>query len=286
MKINQEENLSENLTSESKFQIVWQSFDFPKGHCLEKKTSWEAIVFFVVEGSVNFIINGLENTIVSSQEMVVIPNGCEYKIETLKQAHLVSCVFHVGSLYSEQILIDDLVDLHIGKEDSLIKLPIKKVLKEYLIVLEQCLKDGLDSYYFMDMKRRELFLLLFTYYTKEELACFLCSIISENIQFKGFIMVNYRNVKNVKELANLANYSTSGFIKKFQRYFNESPYRWMQRQKAEQILRDIKEGIKSLQEVATEYNFSSYQHFANFCKLQFGLPPTEILGKYTINSPN
>ncbi|MDR0866624.1 MAG: AraC family transcriptional regulator [Candidatus Symbiothrix sp.] len=284
MKINKEKNLLENLTLESKFQNVWKSFDLPKGYCWEGNTSLETTIFFVTKGSIRFVISGLEACTIYSQEMFIIPVNCKYEVEALEQIHLVSCVFYVESLYSEQILIDELLDISPDNQDKVAKLPVKKTLKSYLTLLEQCIKDGLGSYYFLDLKRHELFLLLFAYYTKQDLARFLYSIISENIQFKGFILNNYQQVKNVKELAGLANYSTSGFIKKFRRYFNESPYKWMQKQKAEQILRDIKHGIKSLQEIATEYNFSSYQHFANFCKTQFGFPPTEIADKYTISN--
>lgn len=93
-------------------------------------------------------------------------------------------------------------------------------------------------------------------------------------------MDNYLKVNNVQELAAMANYSTSGFIKKFQKYFDDSPYHWIQKQKAKQIYMEISRKVKSLQEIATEYNFSSYQHFASFCKIHFGLPPTEISDKY------
>jgi AraC-like DNA-binding protein len=60
----------------------------------------------------------------------------------------------------------------------------------------------------------------------------------------------------------------------------------MQKQRANQILNDVTQGVKSLQEIATEYNFSSYQHFANFCKVQFGFPPTQIADKYVQNRAN
>jgi AraC-like DNA-binding protein len=97
------------------------------------------------------------------------------------------------------------------------------------------------------------------------------------------VMNNYYNAKNVKDLAKYANYSTSGFIKKFQKCFNDSPYEWMQKQKAKKISVEIIRGIKSLQEIASEYNFSSYQHFSVFCKAQLGSTPTEILAKSKLN---
>jgi AraC-like DNA-binding protein len=53
----------------------------------------------------------------------------------------------------------------------------------------------------------------------------------------------------------------------------------MQKQKAKQILIEINKGMKSLQEIANEFKFSSYQHFSGFCKAQLGAPPTAISGK-------
>jgi AraC-like DNA-binding protein len=163
--------------------------------------------------------------------------------------------------------------------EKCLKLPIKKNIVRYLTLLSNCLRDGLDSICFFELKRRELFLLLSAYYTKRELSGFMQSLLSRNLQFKKFVLNNYLAANNVRELAALANYSTSGFIKKFQKYFDESPYKWMQKQKAKRILIEINEGVKSLQEIANEYKFSSYQHFAVFCKNLLGLPPSEIYKK-------
>jgi len=179
-------------------------------------------------------------------------------------------------------VIDELISYGKDKSNHFEKLPIKKRINDYLVQLDQCLQEGLDSVYFQELKRHELFLLLFFYYSKQSMAKFLHCILFEDIQFRGFIMKNYQRVKNVQDLAVLANYSTSGFIKRFHRCFNESPYKWMQRQKANQILFDIREGTKSLQEIATLYNFSSYQHFATFCKIQFGFPPTKISDRQSV----
>jgi AraC-like DNA-binding protein len=280
MKINQERDFSENFSSKSKYQNIWESLSLSTGSCLKKEISHEAVFFFVVTGSIELSIPNSRNYIVNEREMFLIPDRCFCRISALEQVNLLSCSFCVETLFSEQRMIDELIPFHDDTPDGLAKLSINKVIINYLALLEQCMKDGLNSYYFFDLKRHELFLLLFTYYTKQDLARFLYDILSENVQFRGFIIDNYLNVKSVQELAGLANYSTSGFIKKFQRYFNESPYRWIQKQKAKLILTDINKGAKSLQEIATEYGFSSYQHFANFCKIQFGFPPTELIDKY------
>ena len=74
----------------------------------------------------------------------------------------------------------------------------------------------------------------------------------------------------------MANYSTSGFIKKFTRSFNESPYKWISHYKANRILYEINAERKPLKEIYTAYKFSSMPHFISFCKKQYGLTPGKI----------
>ncbi len=101
-------------------------------------------------------------------------------------------------------------------------------------------------------------------------------ILPPDERFRQTVFDCWNEVKTVAELATRTNYSTSGFIKRFKRIFGESPYRWMSHRKAAAILADITEGNTPLKEVAARYNFSSYQHFADFCKTQYGVPPTRI----------
>jgi AraC-like DNA-binding protein len=284
METSQDKSLPKNSTLESKFQCIWKNSYFPKNFSLEKEVSSEVTILFVLEGKMSLLTDKGKTEIIGSKEMFMIPGERVYDVKTLKPAHVISCSFHIESLHLERPLIDNLVSWKKDVQENFTKLPVNKMIESFLVLLEQNIKDGLDSPSFWDIKKQELFFLLFFYYSKPNLAKFLYYIICEDIQFKEFILNNYQRVKNVQELADLANYSTSGFIKRFQRYFDESPYRWMQKQRANRILNDVTQGVKSLQEIATEYNFSSYQHFANFCKVQFGFPPTKIAGKSVQNS--
>jgi AraC-like DNA-binding protein len=286
MKTNQKGIILEHWHTGMKVPNGWQSLHLPKDYTLENDTSYDASVFFVIKGCISLFIGNKKNSLIDAQEMFIISqeNLCKMKME--ESTHVMMCSFQIESLVSDQNIINELISYGKDESNHFEKLPIKKGISDYLIQLDQCMKEGLDSAYYLELKKRELFLLLFFYYSKQSLAKFLHCILFEDIQFRGFIMKNYYKVKNVQNLADLANYSASGFIKRFHRCFNESPYKWMQRQKANQILFDIKEGTKSLQEIAALYNFSSYQHFANFCKIQFGFPPTKIPDKYVVESSN
>jgi len=263
----------------SRHQHIWESLALPKGYPIAERLSRNPVIFFVITGSVCFKINDVETYAVFPEEMFVAPSDSSYEITMLEQTHLIICNVPMEAWYKEQKWIERLISDDNAVSEKFCKLPIKKVIIHYFFLLDLYLKEKIHSPDFFEFKRQELFFLLAHYYSRDDLAWFLQHILSKDIQFKNLVLSNYLHAKNVQELAKLANYSTSGFIKKFQKCFNNSPYQWMQKQKAQKISFDINRGIKSLQEIANEYNFSSYQHFSVFCKTQLGATPTTISGK-------
>jgi AraC-like DNA-binding protein len=258
------------------YQRVWENSILPQGYHIEKQLSCDPMIFFVITGSVRFKINNGEAHSIFPHEMFMAQIDDSYEVTMLEPTHLIICHVPFESWYAGQKWIERLAPAENNSSDIFYKLPVKKTLTRFLALVDVYIKDGIHSPQFFENVRHELFYLLFHYYLKPELAQFLQCILSKDIQFKKFVVSNYLKAGNVEELAKLANYSTSGFIKKFQKCFNDSPYKWIQRQKAKQISIDIYNGVKSLQEIANEYKFSSYQHFSVFCKTQLGAPPSTI----------
>jgi len=269
----------------SNYQRIWESLIFPKGYHLGGQLSVDPLIFFVITGCVSFKMNGREVYTILPQEMFLAQYDNLYEITMMEQTHLIICHVPIEAWYKEQKWIERLIsENNAFFSGDFFKLPVKKMIVRYLSLLDLFLKEGSHSPDFFELKREELFFLFFHYYSKDELAQFLQPILSSDIQFKNLVINNYLHAKDVQGLAKLANYSTSGFIKKFQRCFSDSPYRWMQKQKAKQIFVEIYRGNKSLQEISNEYNFSSYQHFSIFCKIQLGATPTMIMEKSRINN--
>jgi len=270
----------ENVDDILKNQRIWENLVLPKDYCFERQLSSTPMIFFVIMGSVGIKINDGKPHSVFSHEMFFAHFDNFYAITILEQTQLIVCHAPIEAWFTEQKWIESLVlDDKNDEDDEFFKLPINRVIICFLSLMELYLKEGIRSSDFFESKRQELIFLLFHFYDANSLVRFLQNILTKDIQFKNFVMKNFFNAHNVQELANLANYSTSGFIKKFQKCFNESPYKWMQKQRAKQISNDINRGIKSLQEIANDYKFSSYQHFSVFCKAQLGAPPTQFLKK-------
>ena len=262
-----------------KNQIIWENLSFPKDHFLEKKLSFDPVIIFIIKGSLSLKVNGVEKYTVLSREMFMAQIDSSYEMTMLEQTRLLICHAPMDVWYTEQKWIDDLFPDDKSISEEFLKLHVKKIIHNFLSLMVLYLEEGINYQSFHEIKRQELLFLFFLYYKKNELAQFLQCILSKDIQFKKIVVANYQNAENVQALAKLANYSTSGFIKKFQKCFNDSPYRWMQRQKAKHISAEILNGVKSLQEIANEYKFSSYQHFSLFCKTQLGAPPTSLIDK-------
>ena len=122
-----------------------------------------------------------------------------------------------------------------------------------------------------------------TFYSRLEIARFLKPILNQGTDFKAFIIKNYMDAKNVEELAELCNLSVRSLTRKFKIHFNDSPYRWMLKQKSHQIKILLADKKVPLQQIIKEYGFSSPAHFTTYCKKHFGITPSlyrkELTGK-------
>ena len=255
-------------------QKIWESLILPKDYVLNIQHSNDPVIFFILKGSISLKINGIIMLTGLPREMFMAQYDNSYEMIMLEQTQMLICHTPLEVWYSKQKWIDKLVSDEKTVSKDIVKLPLKKVIYQYLSLVDIYLKEGINSNDFFEIVRQELLFLLFLFYQKQDLALFLKCILSKDLQFKTFVMNNYLHAGNVQELAKLANYSTSGFIKKFQKCFKISPYNWMQKQKANQISVEINKGLKSLQEIANDFGFSSYQHFSYFCKAKLGATPT------------
>ncbi|MBQ7843395.1 MAG: helix-turn-helix transcriptional regulator, partial [Odoribacter sp.] len=125
-------------------------------------------------------------------------------------------------------------------------------------------------------KIQELFIILHAYYTSDELAMLFYPLLGKNMEFKKLVVDYYLHVKSAGEFAELCEYSQGVFQKKFKDVFGETVYQWMQRQKAEYIKHRLMTSEVNLKELADELNFASSVHMNKFCKIWFGMTPSEV----------
>lgn len=163
-------------------------------------------------------------------------------------------------------------------EERFAKLKIIKPLDQFLSLLMVYLKSGVDCKYLFEGKQHELFMVLRTCYTQEELVSFLYPLtLRKDRDQRKLIIDNCSKAKNIQELASLCGYSVSSFKRLFKEIFNEPIYRWMQQQKANSLKIRLREKDVNLKEIIDEYGFSSPAHFTKFCKQWLGMVPTQYI---------
>ncbi len=250
---------------------VWQFSHQEAGSPGQGRTAGGAVIIFVLKGSILVTTEAHQRT-VSAGEMFLLPPGCTYSYKIVADTQTVSCRF-LPEMLADILPVRELVCLcqHVG--NGLSVLNICQPCFRFLRLLEYYRETGIDGEKMQTLKQKEFFCLLLSLYNKVELAGFLRPVMDEKGGFRSFVTGNWKKVRNVEELAAMANLSTSGFMKKFRRCFNESPYKWMVRQKAECVREEIVSGKSPLKEIAERYHFASYSHFCTFCKIQYGVLP-------------
>ena len=90
----------------------------------------------------------------------------------------------------------------------------------------------------------------------------------------------HSEAKDVKELAALCGYSYSTFKRQFSTHFHISPYKWMLKQRKEQVMYLIQFSPFLSYEIADRCNFSSTGNFNTFCKKHLGDTPGNLITRF------
>ena len=172
------------------------------------------------------------------------------------------------------------------KRQKFITLKMNQRLKSYINSLLPCLADGLKCHYFLELKTRELFFILRAYNTKSDLAAFFSPMVTGDSEFYAFVIENYKSVKTAEELAEKAGYTYSGFDKLFKRTFGVTVKAWLKEQLLANLRHEIIFTKKTFQEIGDAFGFSSLSHLTRFCSRTFGMNPTNLRKKNTLQSKN
>lgn len=98
--------------------------------------------------------------------------------------------------------------------------------------------------------------------------------------FIDSVFKHHSEAKDVKELAALCGYSYSTFKRLFNAHFHISPYKWMLKQRKEQVMYLIQFSPFLPYEIADRCNFSSPSNFNTFCKKHLGDTPSNLITRF------
>lgn len=268
-------------------QAALKVYRLKKGEKLPEKVMEYTAIILLLEGRIKTSCGASLDCEVRSGCVLLIPSGVSVSGEVCEDIVAVRCILdmegHLCSRYSLESLKRYVAANE--RECPLNLLPIRDRVRRFAELVIDCVDDGLGCRHFHRAKQNELMLLLRGYYTKEELAGFFYPILCMNWNMNSFVLSHYKEAEDVGKLAEMANLSVVTFNRHFKKAFGESAARWLEKRRAEDVLREIQLTKKSFSEIAVEFHFSSPAYFTTFCKRCYGKTPKELRSSYASKQP-
>ena len=162
------------------------------------------------------------------------------------------------------------------KPETPFPLEINARLWHFAIGVVNGLKDGLRCRIAHRAEISKLLIMLYVYYSKEDLYGFFYSILSPDTLFSDYVQKNHLKYRTISELANSMNMTSLQFTRRFKSAFGVTPHKWMQEEKAQIIYKEITNSTKPLKEIAIEFGFTDQSNFNRFCNTFYKLTPKQI----------
>lgn len=241
-------------------------------------------VAFVLKGEINYRHDESNQVVVRANDMLLIPPGKYIEAHVLEDAQLLVLQLREIVPFCNTYLMEDLLakteDLSLDQSIHVSKVP-------YTLSCREAIKDFRDSLlisvnneiyctYYLDLKIRELFYLLKTYYTIPELALFFKDILSPDSSFYYQVKQTYKSYNTVADFAASFNMTPHYFEKQFKLVFNTTPYQWMTQKRSKAIFQALRNDKTPLKELADQYGFASKSSFSDFVKKNLGETPGKI----------
>lgn len=236
-------------------------------------------LFFFLEGSAKVRYNEFPDKIFSAGEMIFIPKSADCRGEVLSKCSFILHTYDAPVKLCDRIGLNSIIAHAEQVKYEFASLPINDILHNYLLLLKSYLAEGINCRHMHEIKQRELFLILRALYTKDKLAQLFYPMLGKSLDFRSKVMAYYAEARTASELAGFCRYSEKHFNELFVAEFEETPYKWMQKQKAKHIIGRLSQSEVSLKEISDEFNFTSQSHFNKYCKTQFGESAIQIRRK-------
>lgn len=257
---------------------VFSIVSYPKGEIATRKYLDKTFIAYMLEGAME-VSYGIEQSVhLRKGHIFLLPKNCNIQVLAIEDCKILLCSFAVNDIkLCSQFSIKQLSSfLPENRGDEITRLESDSRISQFASFLTQNLEEGLSCMHYHLLKRDELFLYLRAGYDKNELAYFFQWVLSSEMDFKDYVLTNYKNMHDVKEFALKSNMSLSTFNRRFKTAFNETAWVWLKNKKVEDIYNDIVMTNTPFNLLAEKYNFSSSAYFATFCKKSFGCTAQEL----------
>ena len=227
-----------------------------------RKNRENSALIIKYEGETYYINNG-KKIFSNNQHIVLLPKGCSYKWECVKQGHFISIEFDSD---------------FVGDEIISIKYPHYEKILKYFFSYSNDLVKNFESKEFLKIKYSYDVLWEIINYIKSDLY-FDKTAKSAINDVLEYININYHENFTNEMLASKTKYGTSYFRKLFTGIVGVSPLQYVIKVKMEKAKELLYSDIHSISEIAELLGFENVYYFSNAFKKYYGLSPLKYLKK-------
>jgi AraC-like DNA-binding protein len=252
--------------------------DYHEGTVIDK-TAFSALLFFVVEGRVEVSCGSASKRTVEKNFFFLIPSETRYSIRFPETGKVV--FFCPGEELIVEYLFKNLCEFYKTKRlqcenSDIYTLEIEQHVGYSLTDFMRVKDSGLSCMEYVKCKSEELMILLLNYYSGEDLACLFHPVFKGNVAFKTIILRNKNRLFTVEEFVSATHLNRDIFRLRFKEIFGMTPTKWIQRERAYSIFRELTDINKPIDYIIENYGFSNYPCFVRFCNKHFKKTPALI----------
>jgi AraC-like DNA-binding protein len=250
---------------------------FSKGTIFDKKVSTTSI-FFILDGLVEVTCGLTSNLIIEKNFFFVIPPGAKYSILFLENGKMVCC--QPGEELLVEYISKTSYELYKTKcsheSKNVFSLEIEKHIDRLLADFMEVKSKRFSCERYICCKCEELLILMINYYPAGELAWLFHPIFERKVVFRSIILLNKNKLFSVDEFAAATHLNRETFRQRFREIFGETPARWIQRERADSVYKELAETDKSIHDIIRDHGFTNFPNFDRFCQMYLKKTPTAI----------
>lgn len=260
----------------TKSSLIFKLLELKPNELFQNKQPDYNHLFFLLHGNTSINCTEATGKYLHSGEFFFIPFSTELTIKAIEASKFIVFSFDNFSNIYEQIYFRELWNICSDTAYSFKTNQMNPVLSRFMSDVEYNLKLDFNRAEIQQLKHEELFCVMTSSYTREEMAAIFHPIVGKSYDFRKLILKNYLNVKNIEEMVSLTCLKRKTFDRQFINEFNTSPYQWILNKKAMHVRYTLSETNDKMGNIMKKYGFSIAPHFTRFCKEQFGFSPMEL----------
>lgn len=233
-------------------------------------------LLFLLSGQM--IVESIEdsNFKFAPENIILCTRNHSYKLSATADSQILVASFMSGNIFFEGETYRSVASEIAKIQYKFASVCINKVMGDFVNSVVFYLANDVDCPLIQQAKMEELFVIFRYFYPRESFLKLFYTLFNNSISFRSLVINNAPNAKNVEMLAKLCGHSLSHFKLLFNQHFEETPYVWMQLNRAVEISYLLSDASVPLKNIIKKYGFTSHGHFSLFCRKFLGDTPRTL----------